>query len=206
MKVPFHERVKAEQRKLDRKGVDLIGMLEASARNPNDRKGAIHALYAVIGSLDDAGAQPHLTVKLRRLRSALEDLDNGRVAPMLRKAEIENRPHASDAETRIKTFAAIMVDTGKAQGLFGTLGDGYTAVARIASNAGLDVRPDTIRGWHASVRRWAKEVLTDEGPLGLNVEAESGSTYQGEKDDGFKTPFDDLQASLIRMIKSTDGS
>jgi len=84
---------------------DLSRALSIAFDHENERHGYINALLIICEVLRDG--TPEHAFKLAKLASALLDLDTGAVHPLLRPADIENRPPLDSGMWRRRTYVAL---------------------------------------------------------------------------------------------------
>jgi hypothetical protein len=153
------------------------GLREAlKHRGIDDRKAAGLALGAVVNLFHDA--LPHLTAQnlhmpLFDLLAALQDLEQGRVAPMLRPTQFGNRPPASQQMQMARGFATFTVRQLMAGGA--TISEACQRVCVVWNQRmpKAQRKANTIRSWYGHFAQ-----LSDDSPVravytALQQEAES---------------------------------
>ncbi len=124
----------------------------------NSRKAAGLAVRA---TLEFTHAHPHLTSQgltrpLYALLSALDDLDKGRVAPMLEPAYFGNRPPIGNAQREARAHASFCVDQ-----LIGTgesLEVACKAVAKIWTQCRREVPSNFVAATWKSIKYWSDRI------------------------------------------------
>src|SRR5262249_24087718 len=140
---PIEQRHPSPNRLMQRQDGDALAQLEAGLREAikhhgvDDRTSAGLALGAL---LDFLYSQPHLIAEnlhrpLYDLLAALEDLDQGRVAPMLHPVQFGNRPPAGTLFRQAIGFAVFAMEQLTVQG------DSKTAASRKVSQVWNKVAP-----------------------------------------------------------------
>ena len=156
------------------------------------------ALKAAEMSLD-------LTLPLRRLRDALEDLDRGIVAPVVKPVKLKGTPGTPAFKKRIKAIAVIAVEAGKAEKRFDTLEDGYREVASFLSRAGLSghmggpLKDTAVKDWRRDLIKRELENARSGIPPTRGVDLVTAAIYA---DAWFrKMPYDQLRNILRAMVE-----
>jgi hypothetical protein len=135
--------------KLEADLTEAVGFMDSNSRTA--------AGLAVKAFLEFIYAHPHLAAQgfsrpVFDLLAALDDLDEGRVAPMLKPAQFGNRPPERTVRQRAKAYVCFCVD--QLMGIGENLKTACTAAARVGRKrhlafGGRADTPDwkTIKGW-----------------------------------------------------------
>ena len=206
----FREARRHASRQLDRDGTDLLGLLDDALDmhlRGDTRAAAIHALTAVIGSIEEKFVETNLgtdrTIPLRKLRDGLDDLDRGLTPDMLQPARRKGGPTPAPAEERrMRTIAVLMVEAGLVEKKFETLKDGFKKVASDADRAaGYEVTADAVRRWRGNIRDDESAHALEKSGL-ATARDEAAALYRDFADAGFReVTYSDLLQVLKNMAK-----
>jgi len=149
-------------------GRDLLEALQKPASARNRAVTVLHAAALHIETLwpaprDEAKA----AILLRGLAAALDDLDRGTVADLLKPVKVPNRPPASSAERGVTVHAALALHALMAAGEKANPAAAH--VVRLLHRAGIApprLKPRTIQNWRHALNEGPKNfdaVELDEG-------------------------------------------